>query len=241
MRDFRPFLTRLLLCMAATLCLPATAQTFCGEHKYDGEHKNEVSGYIVGGRNVVTGVFGGMSASYKRHLTDRWSVEGDMQAQFGKQLYGAFVKGGYRLPWKYFNFYFDGKMMYNRYHRFGTNEYTANISATVEAPYFEVTIGESAMWYRMLGDGYNEPLTFTFGFGLNVRPRWNSWNIGLFFRNYDEYYYENWNINWGLRFNANLTKRMRLFGEFNIRPAGSMSQLASKYEFSQKFGLKYVW
>jgi hypothetical protein len=111
----------------------------------------------------------------------------------------------------------------------------------VEAPYFEVTIGESAMWYRMLGDGYNEPLTFTFGFGLNVRPRWNSWNIGLFFRNYDEYYYENWNINWGLRFNANLTKQMRLFGEFNIRPAGSMSQLASKYEFSQKFGLKYVW
>ena len=56
MRDFRPFLTRLLLCMAATFCLPATAQTFCGEHKYDGEHKNEVSGYIVGGRNVVTGV-----------------------------------------------------------------------------------------------------------------------------------------------------------------------------------------
>ena len=118
MIDYRQILTRLLLCMAIACCLPATAQVFCGEHKFDGEHKNEVSGYVVGGRNVVTGLFGGMSASYKRHLTDRWAIEGDMQAQFGKQLYGAFVKGGYRLPWKYFNFYFNGKLMYNRYNRY---------------------------------------------------------------------------------------------------------------------------
>ncbi len=241
MIDYRQILTRLLLCMAIACCLPATAQVFCGEHKFDGEHKNEVSGYVVGGRNVVTGLFGGMSASYKRHLTDRWAIEGDMQAQFGKQLYGAFVKGGYRLPWKYFNFYFNGKLMYNRYNRYNTNEFTANISATWEAPYFELTIGESLMHYHMLSSGYSEPLTFTFGVGVNVRPRWNSWNIGLFFRNYDEYYYENWNINWGLRFNARLAKQMHLFGEFNVRPAGSISQLASKYEFSQKIGLKYVW
>lgn len=24
------------------------AQTYCGLHKYDGEHKNEVSGYMMG-------------------------------------------------------------------------------------------------------------------------------------------------------------------------------------------------
>jgi hypothetical protein len=76
---------------------------------------------------------------------------------------------------------------------------------------------------------------------VNIRPRWNSWNIGLFFRNYDDFYYENWNINWGARWNANITSRMRLFGELNIRPAGSMSQLATKYETSMKIGMKYVW
>jgi hypothetical protein len=32
---------------------------------------------------------------------------------------------------------------------------------------------------------------------------------------------------------------MRLFGEFNLRPAGSLSQLANKYETSLKVGLKY--
>ena len=53
--------------------------------------------------------------------------------------------------------------------------------------------------------------------------------------------YENWNIDWGLRGYGRINDQWHLFGEFNIRPAGSMSQLASKYEFSQKFGLKYVW
>ena len=34
---------------------------------------------------------------------------------------------------------------------------------------------------------------------------------------------------------------MKLFGEFNIRPAGSMSQLATRYETSGKLGIKYIW
>ena len=34
---------------------------------------------------------------------------------------------------------------------------------------------------------------------------------------------------------------MKLFGEFNIRPAGSLSQLATRYETSLKLGLKYAW
>ena len=65
--------------------------------------------------------------------------------------------------------------------------------------------------------------------------------MGLFFRNYDDYYYENWNINWGIRWYAKVKDQWHLFGEFNIRPAGSMSQLASKYEGSVKVGLKYKW
>ena len=38
-----------------------------------------------------------------------------------------------------------------------------------------------------------------------------------------------------------ITIDMQFFGEFNIRPAGSMSQLASRYETSGKLGIKYVW
>ena len=33
---------------------------------------------------------------------------------------------------------------------------------------------------------------------------------------------------------------MKIFGEFNIRPAGSMSQLATRYETSLKLGLRYA-
>ena len=34
---------------------------------------------------------------------------------------------------------------------------------------------------------------------------------------------------------------MKLFSELNVRPAGSISQLATRYETSLKVGLKYVW
>ena len=214
---------------------------FSGVHKYDGEHKNELGGYVMAGYNVVVSGFGGLEASYTRHLTDRWHVGGDVQAQFGKQLYSADVQGGYRLPLWWGDFYFDGKMLYNRYNKWNANEIIGNLSVTWEMPYFFLRIGESYIHYHIADFGYTEPLTFTFGFGAQMRPRWNSWNIGFFFRNYDDFYYENWNINWGLNFYGRLTKQMNLFGEFNIRPAGSMSQLASKYETSVKLGIKYVW
>ncbi len=81
----------------------------------------------------------------------------------------------------------------------------------------------------------------TFGIGVNIRPRESRWNLGLFFRNYDNYYFDNWNINWGVRGYYNINDRFKLYGEFDVRPAGSMSQLATRYEGSQKFGVKYVW
>ena len=222
--------------------MPVLAQNaFNGEHKYDGKHKNELSGYVMAGHNIVTGAFGGLEVSYKRHITDRWHVGVDAQSQFGKQQYSNDVQGGYRLPIGWSDFYFVGKVMYNRYQRWRVNEIVANISITWEIPYFNLRIGESLIHYHTSHFGYTEPLTFTFGTGVNIRPRWNSWNLGFFFRNYDDFYYENWNINWGLNFYASLTKQMKLFGEFNIRPAGSMSQLASKYETSGKLGIKYVW
>lgn len=233
--------TILLMTLLLMAMVDIKAQAFNGVHKFDGEHKNELSGYLMGGHNVVTREFVGVEGSYKRHFTDRWHVGGDWQLQFFKQLYSVDVQGGYRLPIGWSDFYFDGKLMYNRYNRTKTNEIVANLSITWETPYFNLRIGESYLHYHLLHFGYTEPLTFTFGTGVNIRPRWNSWNIGLFFRNYDDFYYENWNINWGLNFNAKLKKDMHLFGEFNVRPAGSMSQLASKYETSLKLGIKYVW
>jgi len=232
---------KLILTLFLTAAVASQAQTFTGVHKYDGEHKNEISGYTMFGSNVVSGGFGGLEVSYKRHLTDRWHVGGDAQAQFGKQLYSVDVQGGYRLPVSWMDFYFDGKLMYNRYQRWDANETIANLSVTWETPYFMLRVGESYIHYHLLHFGTTEPLTFTFGTAVNIRPRWNSWNIGLFFRNYDDFYYENWNINWGLDFYVTILKDMQLFGQFNVRPAGSMSQLASKYETSGKLGIKYVW
>jgi len=241
----------LILLLLAFAMPYAGAQPYVGEVKYDGVHRNEVKGYVMGGSNVVTGGFGGLAASYKRHFNHRWSAEADAQMQFGKQLFSIYAQGGYRLPWRSSGFHFNLKMMYSRYHRFSANEYNINVSAVWEHPYFFLHIGETWIRYHLhtgegyyedskTGYGYTEPLTFTFGVGVTVRPRSSWWNIGAYFRNYDDFYYENWNINWGLNFAASLTKQMRLFGELNIRPAGSMSQLASRYEVSGKMGLRYL-
>lgn len=238
MIKIRTFILSLSL---AALATTASAQVFTGEHKYDGEHKNELSGYFMGGYNVVVEGFGGLAASYKHHLTDRWTVGGDAQAQLGKQLYSIDAKGGYRLPFKWMDFYFDATLLYNRYERWKANEKIANLSVTWETPYVYLRVGESLIRWSIQDFGYTEPLTFTFGFGAQMRPRWNPWNVGIFFRNYDDFYFENWNINWGLNFYGRINSTMHFFGEFNIRPAGSMSQLASKYETSGKLGLKYVW
>ncbi len=234
-----------LLIVAAVSCCAWAQNSYIPYKTFDGEHKNEISAYTMAGDNVVTDFFMGLSASYTRHLTNRWHVGGDMQMQFGKQLFSVDVQGGYRLPIKYGNIDFSAKVMYNYYHKFGFHEMAYNVSATWESAYVDLRLGGSKVHYHShvwgMGFGYTEPVLLTFGFGANIRHRNNPWNVGLFFRNYDDYYYENWNINWGIRWYAKVKDQWHLFGEFNIRPAGSMSQLASKYEGSVKVGLKYKW
>ena len=131
--------------------------------------------------------------------------------------------------------------MINRYERWNVNETIGNLSLTWEMPYFNFRIGGAYLHYQMEDFSYTEPPIMIVGAGVLIRPRWNSWNIGLFARNYDDYYFDGWNLNWGVNFYMTLIKNMQLFGEFNIRPAGSMSQLASRYETSGKIGIKYVW
>lgn len=229
----------------------APGQTYSGERKFDGKHKNEIAGNLVGGYNVVTGVIVGETGLYTRHFTDRWSLTAGQQVQFIKWLYSFDVMGTYRLPLKRTSIYFDVHILDNIYGRWGTNEFIANGSACWEANYVDFRFGLSFIHYskyNVKGEyqfftdkGYTEPPTFIFGLGVNIRPRSNPWNLGFFIRNYDQFYYENWNINWGIRAHAPLTDDMKIFSEFNIRPAGSISQLATRYETSLKVGVKYVW
>ena len=189
----------------------------------------------------MTGFFVGEGVHYTHHLNDRWSVGGGEQIHFFKQLYSLDAKGSYRLPAGKTDFYFIAHALLNCYNLWNTNEIIFNVSALWESKHVDIRLGLSYIHYRMKQSSYTEPPTLIVGVGVNLRPRTSPWNIGLFIRTYDTYYYENWNVNWGIRFYARLQEDLRLFGEFNVRPAGNMSQLANRYETSLKIGLKYVW
>ena len=248
----RKNLTTLLTTLVLLGSLSAHAQVYSGYRQFDGEHKNEVSGFLSGGVNVVTGFFLGEAGTYTHHFTPRWSISAGQQIQFFKRVYSIDVMGTYRIPiGKKSNVYIDGRILFNRYQAWSVNEPIINLSALLETNYIDLRWGWSYVSYlktdvqenyRAWTDArYSEPLVMTFGFGVNIRPRSNPWNLGLFIRNFDQFYYENWNINWGLRFHATLNPQMKIYSEFNVRPAGSLSQLATRYETSLKVGLRYVW
>ena len=72
--------------------ISAMAQGYSGERFYDGEHKNVISGYVMGGSNVVTGGFGGLSGTYVRHFTPRWHLAGDGSLELVLKLTCAFSR-----------------------------------------------------------------------------------------------------------------------------------------------------
>jgi len=239
MRRFIIAITVMLVAIGTS----AQQTNFCGETKFDSIHNNEVVAYTQLGTNILTDFYAGVSGIYTRHFNKHWAVEGGLNYQFKKNLVGFSGRGIYHFNWtRHSDFFVSGKLMFNRYNSYDANECIANVSINWQTSYFDMTLGESLIHFTSLGSGYTEPLTLTFGLGFNIRRRSNPWNIGLFFRNYDDFYYENWNVNWGVRFYSPLPgTKMKLFGEFNVRPAGSMSQLASKYETHVKLGIKHVW
>lgn len=257
MNTFEMRKLKLFFSLLPALLLPGTASaqaygTYGGQRQFDGTHRNEVYGNLVYGYNVIIGPFFGEAGSYTYHFTDRWSVSAGQQVQFLKKLYSVDVTGTYRLPLRNGNLYLDGRILGNFYGRWRVNEPMVNLSACWESSYVDLRLGMSYVYYHKDGvkeeyrtysaSSYMEPPPITFGLGVNIRPRSHPWNLGLFFRNYDQFYYETWNINWGVRFHSALPwQGTRLYGEFNIRPAGSMSQLATHYETSLKVGLKYSW
>ena len=233
----RLILTVMLLFAAST----ALAQYYSGEHTFDGEHNNEVSLSVTTGKNIITGPCIGNTVHYKHYFNNHWSVDGGLNAQYTKQLYGFKAKGEYHFKVKSFHMFASAELLYNRYFKFKTNEIDGNISIRFERGYWDITLGESLINYTIGRSGYTELPTLTFGAHATLRHRTNPWNVGLLFRNYDDFYYENWNINWGVDYYYRFNPQWKMFGEFNIRPAGSMSQLASKYETTFKVGLIYRW
>ena len=217
----------------------ATAQYYSGEHTFDGEHKNEVSATLVTGRNIITNASIGTKFHYKHFFNDHWSMDAGLNTQFSKQLYGVKARGEYHFQILDFHLFASAEALYNRYYKYNANEFDGNLSLRIERGYWDITLGETLINYSIGESGYTEPPTLTFGAHATLRPRTNHWNVGLLFRNYDDFYYENWNINWGLDYYYKFNPTWKLFGEFNIRPAGSMSQLASKYETTGKIGVIY--
>ena len=230
-----------IIVLLTATTLTSVAQYYSGEHTFDGEHKNEVSASLVTGKNIITSASIGNTFHYKHYFNNHWSVDAGLNTQFSKHLYGVKARGEYHFQVMAFHMFASAEALYNRYHEYSTDEYDVNISLRIERGYWDITLGETLINYSIGKSGYTEPPTLTFGARATLRPRTNRWNVGVLFRNYDDFYYENWNINWGLDFYYKFNPTWKLFGEFNIRPAGSMSQLASKFETTGKVGVIYRW
>lgn len=125
----------------------ANAQTYSGPRQFDGVHRNEVSGNLALGYNVVTGWFVGQAGTYTRHFTERWSLSAGEQVQVLKWLFSADVMGTYRLPLRHSNLYFDARLVNNVYTQWDQYEILANASAYWEATHFDLRLGMSYIHY----------------------------------------------------------------------------------------------
>ena len=221
-----------LLSLIVVLLLPFMASA----------QKNMVWGYGQYGTNTVYDTYGGVDVFYTRALNSNVDVTGGLDLMSKKGGFGGVLaEVRYRIPVKGINVFVSGRGVYNYYGHSRMNEYLFRIALHAQSQYFDVVFGNSFLGYSSFGSSVFEPITWSVGFAANIKKRSSKWNFGAFIRNYDYFIYENWNINWGLRFYAGLKKNYNLFGELNIRPAGSMSQLASKYETTLRIGVRKRW
>ncbi|MEG1749710.1 MAG: hypothetical protein RR249_08510 [Tannerellaceae bacterium] len=205
--------------------------------------KNEVKAYLQVGDNALHGVYGGFTGFYTRNFTDRFELTGGLNLSTKNKhaFSGLSAETSYRFPVYKFNLYLSAKGVYSHYEISKMNEALFRLAATWESRYFQLTLGNSFLGYFSYGSSVFEPITWTFGTALHIRPRENWWNVGLFIRNYDDFIFENFNIMYGLDARVDVAKNWRLFGEITARPAGSLNQLAMKYETFLKLGVRRVW
>ena len=129
-------------------CGAASAQVYCGPRSFDGQHKNEVSGYLTSGKNVVTSYFFGESFNYTHHFTDRWSISGGEILQTKKGLVSINATGSYRIPTgRRSDLFLDARVVNNAYTRWSTYELLVNTSAQWVASYVDVRFGLSFIHY----------------------------------------------------------------------------------------------
>ncbi len=205
--------------------------------------KNEVSGYVQFGQNTVTGFYGGMTGFYKRNMSSRFDLIGGLNLSTKGNCGFRGVSGDavYRIPVNRANLFISNRLIYNYYGESSMNEFIYRIALKWETRYIEIIFGNSFLTYFSLGSHVFEPVTWSIGFGANIKPRESPWNVGMFIRNHDDFIYENFNINFGLRGYYDVMNNWRVFCELMVRPAGSMNQLAVKYETAFKTGVKYIW
>ncbi|WP_459187234.1 hypothetical protein ACGE0T_13960 [Parabacteroides sp. APC149_11_2_Y6] len=204
---------------------------------------NEVKAYFQVGDNALHGIYGGFSGFYTRNFSDRLSLTGglNLSTKNPQAFGGLYADGTYRFSVYKFNVYISNRLVYNYYGLSKMNELLYRIAGTWESRYFNLTLGNSFLGYFSKGSGNFEPVTLSVAMGLHLRPRENWWNVGLFIRNFDDFIYENYNIMYGVDGRIDVAKHWRILAEFTARPAGSMNQLAMKYETFFKLGARYKW
>lgn len=221
-----------LLSLIVVLLLPFMASA----------QKNMVWGYGQYGTNTVYDTYGGVDLFYTRAINSHVDVTGGLDLMSKKGGFGGVLaEVRYRIPVKGINVFVSGRGVYNYYGHSRMNEYLFRIALHAQSQYFDVVFGNSFLGYSSFGSSVFEPITWSVGFAANIKKRSSKWNFGAFIRNYDYFIYENWNINFGFRGWYDISDQLRLTGEFMTRPAGSMNQLAMKYDTSIKIGVNYKW
>lgn len=211
--------------------------------RFDGwSQKNEVWAYGQVGKNTISQFYQALNAFYTRSVTDRVSLMGGFELNSKKDGFGGLLaEASYKLPFKHFSLIFSGRGVYNYYGKYDCNEYLFRLAVHAQSDHFDIVFGNSFLGYGQYGSSVFEPITWSVGFGANIKKRTSNWNVGLFLKNYDYFIYENWNINFGIRGYYGLTPRVRLTAELLVRPAGNINQLAQKYDTSFKLGASYKW
>ena len=217
------------------LCFP-----FIGVHA----QKNEAMLYINPGGSTIYGSNCGISGLYTRHITDRIDVTGGIYfTSKRKNFFSSLnVEGSYRLPLnKTMNLYAKGKINWTDYSEFHLNEFVYRLVAKFESNYVDLELGNCVVAYTSYGEHQTEGYNPAFGLNLRFRKLTANWYAGLFVRNYDDFYFENFNVIWGPNGLYKINKKLAVFGEFDIQPAGNLSQLATKYAYYFKIGATYKW
>lgn len=205
---------------------------------------NEVMAYITPGSSTAYNGYCSFSGIYTRHLTDKLDVYGGLSFSTKRKHFfssiAAHAKYRFHL-YKSRNLYVMTGVNYTDYGEFHLNEYVWRIAAKFESTYFDFELGNCLFAYTSYGSHKTEAFTPSINMVLRFRKLTAPWTVGVFLRNFDDFYYDNYNVNWGINGRMTINPKLTLMGELAVRPAGTMSQLATKYDAYLKLGAIYKW